>query len=128
MTTEQKTSKPLNIILWVAQGLLALTFIWVGFMKIANPGDLPFPWIKENPSLVLITGIFDLSGGLGIVLPTLLRIQPKLTVLTAYGIIALMVVASIFHISRGEGKNIGVNIFILLVAVFITWGRRKKQW
>lgn len=127
MTTEQKTSKPLNIILWVAQGLLALTFIWVGFMKIANPGDLPFPWIKENPSLVLITGIFDLSGGLGIILPTLLRIQPKLTVLTAYGIIALMVVASIFHISRGEGKNIGVNIFIFLVAAFIAWGRRKKQ-
>lgn len=127
MTTEQKTSKPLNIVLWVAQGLLALTFIWVGFMKIANPGDLPFPWIKENPSLVLITGIFDLSGGLGIVLPTLLRIQPKLTVLTAYGIIALMVVASIFHISRGEGKNIGVNIFIFLVAAFIAWGRRKKQ-
>jgi len=127
MTTEQKTSKPLNIILWVAQGLLALTFIWVGFMKIANPGDLPFPWIKENPSLVLITGIFDLLGGLGIVLPTLLRIQPKLTVLTAYGIIALMVVASIFHISRGEGKNIGVNIFIFLVAAFIAWGRRKKQ-
>lgn len=127
MTTEQKTSKPLNIILWVAQGLLALTFIWVGFMKIANPGDLPFPWIKENPSLVLITGIFDLSGGLGIVLPTLLRIQPKLAVLTAYGIIALMVVASIFHISRGEGKNIGVNIFIFLVAAFIAWGRRKKQ-
>ena len=127
MTTEQKTSKPLNIVLWVAQGLLALTFIWVGFMKIANPGDLPFPWIKENPSLVLITGIFDLSGGLGIILPTLLRIQPKLTVLTAYGIIALMVVASIFHISRGEGKNIGVNIFIFLVAAFIAWGRRKKQ-
>lgn len=127
MTTEQKTSKPLNIILWVAQGLLALTFIWVGFMKIANPGDLPFPWIKENPSLVLITGIFDLLGGLGIVLPTLLRIQPKLTILTAYGIIALMVVASIFHISRGEGKNIGVNIFIFLVAAFIAWGRRKKQ-
>ncbi|WP_378106184.1 DoxX family protein [Chryseobacterium sp. sg2396] len=127
MTTEQKTSKPLNIILWVAQDLLALTFIWVGFMKIANPGDLPFPWIKENPSLVLTTGIFDLLGGLGIVLPTLLRIQPKLTVLTAYGIIALMVVASIFHISRGEGKNIGVNIFIFLVAAFIAWGRRKKQ-
>ncbi|WP_312901866.1 DoxX family protein [Chryseobacterium taichungense] len=126
MTTEQKTSKTFYIILWAAQVLLALTFIWAGFMKIFKPEDLPFPWIKDNPNLVLITGIVDLLAGLGIVLPALLRVQPKLTVLTAYGIIALMITASIFHISRGEAKDIGFNIFILLIAIFIAWGRQKK--
>lgn len=126
MTTEQKTSKTINIFLWAAQVLLALTFIWAGFMKIFKPEDLPFPWIKANPNLVLITGIIDLLAGLGIVLPALLRVQPKLTVLTAYGIIALMITASIFHISRGEAKDIGFNIFILLIAIFIAWGRLKK--
>src|ERR1044071_2475183 len=110
MTTEQKTSKTINIILWIAQGLLAATFIWAGCMKLFKPEDLPFPWVKENPNLVLITGIVDLLGGLGIVLPTLLRVQPKLTIFAAYGIIALMSIASIFHISRGESKDIGFNI------------------
>lgn len=126
MTAQQKTSKAMNITLWAAQGLLALTFIWAGSMKVLKPEGLPFPWVKDNPNLVIITGIVDILGGLGIVLPRALRVQPKLTVFTAYGIIALMIAAIIFHISRGEANNIGVNIFILLLAVFIAWGRRKK--
>lgn len=115
----------MNTIIWVAQGLLAVTFIWAGLMKVFKPEGLPFPWVKDNPTLVLITGIFDVSGGLGIILPTLLGIQPGLTVFTAFGIIALMAMAIIFHISRGEAKTIGVNIFILLLAVLVAWGRYK---
>lgn len=116
----------MNVVLWIAQGLVAITFIWAGFMKIFKPGDLPFLWVKENGNLVLITGIVDLSGGLGIVLPALLRIQPKLTIFAAYGIAVLMAIAIIFHISRGEAKDIGFNIFMLLIAIFIAWGRQKK--
>lgn len=126
MTSEQKTSKTINIILWITQGLLAATFIWAGFMKIFKPEDLPFPWVKDNTNLVLITGIVDLLSGLGIVSPTLLRIQPKLTIFAAYGIIVLMTAASVFHISRGEAKDIGFNIFMALLAVFVAWGRQKK--
>ncbi len=126
MTSEQRTSKTMNIILWITQGLLSATFIWAGFMKIFKPEDLPFPWVKDNASLVLITGIVDLLGGLGIVLPTLLRIQPKLTIFAAYGIIVLMTAASAFHISRGEAKDIGFNIFMASLAVFVAWGRQIK--
>ncbi len=126
MTREKKTSKTMNIILWIAQGLLALTFIWAGFMKIFQPEELSFPWVKDNSSLVLITGIVDLLAGIGILFPTLLRIQPKLTIYAAYGIIVLMIAASIFHISRGETKDIGFNIFMALLAVFIARGRQPK--
>lgn len=127
MTSRQKTSKTLNIILWITQVLLATTFIWAGFMKVLKPEDLPFPWVKDNTNLVLITGIVDVLGGLGIVLPTLLRVQPKLTIFAAYGIIVLMIVASIFHLSRGEAKDIGFNIFITLLAALVAWGRQKKS-
>ncbi len=126
MTTEEKKTKTMNIILWITQGLLTSIFIWAGFMKIFKPEDLPFPWVKDNTNLVLITGIVDLLGGLGIVLPTLFRIQPKLTIFAAYGIIVLMTVASVFHISRGEAKDIGFNIFMALLAVFVAWGRQTK--
>ncbi len=117
----------MNTILWIVQGILAITFLWAGFMKLFKSEDLPFPWVKENANLVMITGIVDLLGGLGIVLPTLLRIQPKLTIYTAYGIVALMTIASIFHISRGEAKDIGFNIFMLLMAIFVAWGRQKAS-
>jgi len=59
-------------------------------------------------------------------LPALLRIKPQLTIYTAYGTIVLMIAASIFHISRGEAKDIGFNIFIIVLAAFIAWGRQKK--
>lgn len=117
----------MNIFIWIAQGILALTFIWAGSMKLFKPNGLPFPWVKDQPNLVIITGIVDLLGGLGIVLPALLGIRQGLTIFAAYGIITLMTVAIIFHISRGEAANIGFNIFILLLAVFVAWGRHKKS-
>ncbi len=126
MTTEQKTSKTLNLLLWIAQGLLAVTFVWAGTMKLVKPTDLPYPWVKDNANLVLLTGIVDLLAGIGIVLPTLLRIKTQLTVFSAYGIVALMVAAIIFHVSRGEVKDIGFNIVMLLIAMVVSWGRHKK--
>jgi hypothetical protein len=106
--------------------LLAITFIWAGAMKLFKPADLPWQWIKENPNLVKVTGIIDLLAGVGLVLPALLRIQPTLTIYASYGIITLMIGASMFHIVRGETAQIGFNIFVALTAVFIAWGRQKK--
>jgi hypothetical protein len=126
MQETQQYSKPMNIILWCTQVLLAITFIWSASMKLFNPEALPWLWIKENPGLAKLTGVFDLLAGLGLVLPALLRIQPKLTIYAAYGTIALMVSACVFHISRGEASQIGFNVFVIVAAVFIAWGRKNK--
>lgn len=124
--TNQKNSKVLNITLWLFQTLLAVTFIWAGAMKLFQPNELPWLWAKENPVLTTISGIFDLLAGFGLTLPSLLRVRPKMTVYAAYGTIALMISAIIFHIMRGEGNQIGFNIFIVVSALFIAWGRLKK--
>jgi hypothetical protein len=123
---KNKNSKWWNTFLWLAQVLLAITFMWAGAMKLFKPADLPWQWIKENPNLVKVTGIIDLLAGVGLVLPALLRIQPTLTIYASYGIITLMIGASMFHIVRGETAQIGFNIFVALTAVFIAWGRQKK--
>ena len=125
----EKKPKGLNIALWIAQGLISLTLVWGAYAKLLQPLEETakmLPWALENQGLLKFTGIIDLLGGLGIILPAALRIQPKLTVFAAYGIIALMVLGSVFHISRGEAPLIGMNIFIILVAIFIAWGRTKK--
>ncbi|UOB19056.1 DoxX family protein [Abyssalbus ytuae] len=124
--TNQKNSKVLNVTLWIFQILLAVTFIWAGAMKLFQPDELPWLWVKEKPELVTISGILDLLAGFGLTLPSLLQVQPKMTIYAAYGTIVLMISASIFHIMRGEGNQIGFNIFILLSAIFIAWGRWKK--
>lgn len=123
------TSKAMNIALWVAQSFLALIFIWAVYIKLFQPLEEAakmLPWAKDNPALVKFTGIVELLGVLGIILPSALRIQPKLTIYAAYGIIALMISAAVFHISRGEASLIGMNIFFLVLAVFVAWGRSKK--
>lgn len=123
---EEKTSKALNIVLWTTQILLAALLIWAGTMKIFSPDQLPWPWVKENPGLATITGVFDLLAGFGLVLPSMLRIQPRLTIYAAYGTILLMIAASVFHIARGEGSQIGFNIFVFVCSIFIAWGRQTK--
>lgn len=131
MTTiaKSKQSKALNVLLWIAQGLIALTLIWAAYAKLLQPIEETakmLPWALDNPKLLTFTGIMDLLGGIGIILPAALKIQPKLSVYAAYGTIVLMIAASIFHVSRGESSLIGMNIFFFMLAVFVVWGRTKK--
>lgn len=60
------------------------------------------PWVAAQPGLAKFTGVVDLLGGLGMLLPALLRIQPRLSVLAAVGIIALQVLAMGFHLMRAR--------------------------
>lgn len=129
MTETTRISKGLNVTAWIAQGLLSLTFIWAAYMKLFSPADelaKMWPWTAGNTSLVKLTGLIDLLAGLGLVLPGILRLRPKLIVYAAYGTIALMVAASVFHILRGEASQIGFNVFVILLAIFIAWARTKK--
>ena len=129
MTNHQNTSKALNIAVWICQILLSATLLWAAYMKLFTPADKlakMWSWTADNATLTKITGIVDLLGGLGILLPSALRIKPVLSIYAGYGIIALMVAASIFHISRGEASQIGFNIFVVVMTAFIVWVRVKK--
>jgi uncharacterized membrane protein YphA (DoxX/SURF4 family) len=126
MKSEPPISKGLNIFLWIIQVLVAGLFIWTGANKLFNSQDLPWSWIKQYPNLVKITAILDITGGFGLILPQLFRIRPQLTVLAACGVIALMISAIVFHISRGESSQIGFNIVVLLMVVFVAGGRYSE--
>lgn len=129
MKNEQKISKRMNLVVWIAQCILATGFIWAASMKLLqSPEKLAemWSWTASNPELVKLTGILDLLAGIGLTLPALLNIQPRLTIYTAYGTILLMIAASIFHILRGEASQIGVNIFFAGMAGFIAWARNKQ--
>lgn len=128
--TNQPGSRVFNIILWIVQFLLASSLVWASWMKLGQPVEelaTMWPWTGEvSPVLVKFTGVVDLLGGLGLILPSLLRILPKLTPIAAVCIIVLMVVASAFHISRSEGALIAPNIVFALMAAFVAWGRFAK--
>lgn len=118
----------LGTFLWLAQGVLAFFLIWGAYMKLGMPleeaGKMA-PWVAVHPGLAKFTGVVDLLGGLGIVLPALLRIQPRLSVLAAVGIIALQVLAMGFHLMRGEAMVLPMNLVLLALAAFVLWGRTR---
>ncbi|MBT1690793.1 DoxX family protein [Dawidia soli] len=130
MTDQHKPSKVLHIALWVVQALLSFTLLWASAVKLFQPADevaAMWPWAAEVPVAVLkLTGIVDLLGGLGLILPALLRIQPRLTPIAAVGVVVLMFCASVFHVVRGEGSQIGFNVVFAMLSAFVAWGRFRK--
>jgi hypothetical protein len=125
-----KLPKGLGIGLWIVQGLLFLLFAGTGAWKLLTPVPelaATFPWMGQVPVAFLrATGVFDLLGGLGVLLPSLTRVKPGLTVLAALGCAALQACAIVFHISRGEAANTPFNFFLLALSAFVAWGRRAK--
>ncbi|MGY3453834.1 DoxX family protein [Bradyrhizobium sp. USDA 4353] len=123
-------SLALRIGLWAAQALLFALFAFAGVTKLFTP--IPelsqmMPWAGEYPvGFVRTLGLIDLAGGLGILLPSLTRIMPRLTVLAALGCTILQVFAFVFHISRGEGAVTPLNIVLLALSLFVLWGRNSK--
>jgi hypothetical protein len=120
----------MNIGLWFVQSLLGLTFAGTGIWKLSTP--IPelaakFSWMGEvSPGFLYLTAMFDLLGGLGVLLPSVTRIQPWLTPLAAVGCAALQASAIVFHVSRGEAANTPFNFLLVALSLFVAWGRRAK--
>lgn len=114
---------------WVVQTLLFITFVGTGVWKLATP--IPelaakIPWAGQvSPRFLQATAIFDLLGGLGVLLPSLTRIAPFLAPVAALGCAALQVCAVAFHLSRGEGANTPFNFLLIALALFVFWVRRR---
>ena len=130
MTSQPKKSRALNIMLWLMQILLAVMLLWAGFTKLFEPTEklsAMWPWTGQVPvTFVKFTGIVDVLGATGLILPSLLRIKPKLTPVAAIALCVLMVCAIVFHVSRGEASHIGINIVFIGIAAFVAWGRSRK--
>lgn len=129
-TPPSSHSVTLNVMLWIAQVLLAVVFVAVGFMKLTTPiPDLAkmIPWAGQLPTaFVRFIAVVDLAGGIGILLPALTRIKSGLSVVAALGCSVLQVLAIMFHLSRGEGMVTPVNFILLALSLFVLWGRSKK--
>lgn len=126
----QQVSPALNVALWVAQCLIFVAFVVFGGMKLFMPIDqLAGMWVwpgQVPPAFLRVMGLIDAAGGIGVLLPALTRIQPRLTVWAALGCTVLQISAIIFHLSRGEAMVTPLNLVLLALCAFILWGRARK--
>ena len=119
----------MNIVLWIIQILLALLFLFAGGTKLVIPYDKLMEMGSPNqvvlPALFIkFIGVVEVLGGLGLVLPGLLRIKKGLTPLAAIGLTILMVGAVIIVIA-GDGVSMAITPFIVgVLCALVAYGRR----
>ena len=109
--------------LWIVQGLLAILFVFAGGMKLVLPleqlaGPIPLPG-----AFLRFIGVAELLGGLGLVLPGLLRIRPGLTPLAAAGLVIIMFGATVLGLVAGDVAMALIPLAVGILAGFVAYGR-----
>ena len=122
----------MNKALWTVQIVVALLFMMSGAMKLMTPPEeliaQGMNWVSAVPPwLPKLAGASELLGALGLILPSVTRIMPKLTPLAAIGLVVVMLSAAGLHASLGEYPFIGVNLVLGGLAGFVAWGRTSKH-
>jgi len=119
-----------SVVLWTLQVALAAGFVMTGAMHLAMPiGQLhvAHPYSAGLPApFVRFIGLSELAGAFGLLLPSLARIRPQLTVAAASGLALMMFMAMFLHVVRGELSEIAINILLGAIACLIAWGRSRR--
>jgi uncharacterized membrane protein YphA (DoxX/SURF4 family) len=119
-------TKTMNIALWIVQVVLAAMFMFAGVTKAFryDHARATLPWVKDvTRGMTTFIGISELLGGLGLLLPAITGMLPWLTPLAAAALALVMLLAAGFHASRKEWSGIAFNTVLLLLAVFVAYGR-----
>jgi uncharacterized membrane protein YphA (DoxX/SURF4 family) len=123
----RRHSRALSISLWIAQCLLAALFGLSGTMKSFLPVSSlvaeGINYASELPLWLLrFIGVAELAGAVGMLLPALTRLLPRLTPLAALGFTAIQILALGFHASRGElARALPLNLVLLSLSLFVLW-------
>jgi hypothetical protein len=125
-------TKAFNVLLWTLQILWGVFFSFTGFGKVLaydpavwNHMLHQVAWFSAVPQgLFVFIGACEFLGGIGLILPAMTGVKPKLTPFAAIGLTLVMILAAIFHIVRGESNFfVPVNLVLGGVAAFIAYGR-----
>jgi uncharacterized membrane protein YphA (DoxX/SURF4 family) len=113
----------LNVALWIVQVLLAALFLFAGSMKLI----LPIAEMTKQtplPGLFLrFLGVVEVLGGIGLILPGLLRIRPGLTPLAAAGLVIIMIGATVMTLASGPVAAALFPLVTGLLAAIVAYGR-----
>jgi hypothetical protein len=120
-----------NAALWTVQILSGIFWSVTGFGKILwfnpvlwNQALREVPWLSGVPqNLIVFIGLCEFLGGLGLILPAMTGVKPKLTPLAGAGLALVMILAAAFHIVRAEYGFLITNLVLGGLAAFVAYGR-----
>ena len=121
------TASRANAALWTVQLLLGALFLFGGGFKLV----VPIAVIAKQMPVVLpgafirLIGVLELTGGLGLVLPGLLRLHRALTPLAAGGLVLIMCGAIGVTITTGPFNLAAFPFAVGLLAAVVAYGRAR---
>jgi len=119
----------MNILFWIIQVLLALEFLFSGTMKfVMSVAEMNAQAPVVLPGWFLhFIGICEILGGIGLILPALLRIKPGLTPLAAAGLAIITAGATVITL-MGPMKGLAVVPLVTCVlCLVVAYGRWRLR-
>ena len=122
-TTSLQQSRNTAIALWSLQILLAALFVFAGGMKLVMPiaaltQQTPLPGF-----ILRLIGVIELAGGLGLVLPGLLRLRSVLIPLAAAGLVPVMAGAVAITLTTPNAASAIVPLIVGVLLLLVALGR-----
>lgn len=117
----------MTVSLWTIQGMLALTFLFAGSMKLVMPIEMMVAQMSVPlPGLFLkFIGVAEVTGAFGLILPGLLRIRPGLTPLAGACLSIIMIGAIVVTLLGNGGVAAALPLVVGLLCVTVAYGRRS---
>ena len=116
----------MNILLWVLQVCLAAAFLAHGLLFLSPPAEMVEQMNASLPRwFQLFLGVAEVLAAVGLTLPGITRIYPRLVVWAAVGVMVVMVSATAFHLVRGEISSAVITTVLLAVATFVAYMRYR---
>jgi uncharacterized membrane protein YphA (DoxX/SURF4 family) len=120
----------MNKALWVVQVLVGLLFIFAGGSKFVMSGDQLQQMqagqaVTFSVGFLRFIGVCELLGGLGLILPGLLRIRTGLTPLAAAGLIVIMIGATAATLANSMFGPAVMPAVVGLLCAFVAYARWK---
>jgi len=119
-----RSNRAVSVALWAVQILLAVVFLFVGAMKLITPVEVMTAQVPMPGLLIQLVGVLEVLGGLGLVLPGLVRVRRDLTPLAAGGLVLLMSGATSATLMLGETLLALLPFGIGILAGAVVYGRR----
>lgn len=117
----------MNKALWIAQGLLAVLFLFAGGMKLVLPAEALVGPVAMPVLFVRFIGVCEVLGAAGLILPGLLNIRTGLTPLAAVGLVLIMIGATVVGLIGGMVGAALISTVAGLLAAFVAYGRWRRR-
>ncbi|MCA0251310.1 MAG: DoxX family protein [Actinobacteria bacterium] len=114
----------MGIVVWIVTILVAIVFLLAGLAQLtrsqAELKAIGMEFVEDfSAPCVRALGALEIAAAVGLILPGLTGVLPILVPLSAFGLALVMAGAIVVHIRRNEYAQLGKNLVLLALTLFV---------